>query len=386
MERPSKQWRWEVNLLGSKQINAFCMPGGKIAFYTGILDQLKLSDDEAAMIMGHEMAHALREHARARIAKSQGTGTLLSLGAQLLGLGQMGDLAANIGTQLLTLRFSREDETDADLVGLELAARGGYNPQAPSASGKKWDRPAAARAARAFCPPTLQAPSASSNCRPMCPKCRASINAPAADLAWGFLVTGLTQRAAFFTRAWWRAFRPGRTRINTRERLRIVIGSLLGILVTGLLCHLAGPDGARPALAGGAAGRQRRAGLCRAGQPDGAALERGGRQHPVGAGRHCGRARRAPAGLPRARGCPGVATAIALMLALRCLHPPGGATALMMVLGGVSDPVFAFYPVMLNSLLLVAVGIAYNNATRRAYPHTQLPPPGAAFRGARPAA
>ena len=126
----SKNWRWEVNLLGSKQINAFCMPGGKIAFYTGILEQLKLSDDEAAMIMGHEMAHALREHARARIAKSQGTGTLLSLGAQLLGLGQLGDVAASLGTQLLTLKFSREDESDADLVGLELAARGGYNPQA----------------------------------------------------------------------------------------------------------------------------------------------------------------------------------------------------------------------------------------------------------------
>ncbi len=126
----ARQWRWEVNLIGSKQINAFCMPGGKIAFYTGILDQLKLTDDEAAMIMGHEMAHALREHARARIAKSQGTGTILSLGAQLLGLGQLGDVAASIGTQLLTLRFSREDETDADLVGLEIAARGGYNPQA----------------------------------------------------------------------------------------------------------------------------------------------------------------------------------------------------------------------------------------------------------------
>ena len=126
----SRQWRWEANLLGSKQINALCMPGGKIAFYTGIMDQLKLTYDEAAMIMGHEMAHALREHARARIAKSQGTGTLLSIGAQLLGLGQLGDVAANLGTQLLTLRFSREDESDADLVGLELAARGGYNPQA----------------------------------------------------------------------------------------------------------------------------------------------------------------------------------------------------------------------------------------------------------------
>ena len=126
----ARGWKWEVNLLGSKEINAFCMPGGKIAFYTGILEQLKLTDDEAAMIMGHEMAHALREHARARIAKSQGTSTILSLGSQLLGLGQLGDMAASVGTQLLTLRFSRADETDADLVGLELAARGGYNPQA----------------------------------------------------------------------------------------------------------------------------------------------------------------------------------------------------------------------------------------------------------------
>ena len=136
----SRNWRWEVNLLASKQINAFCMPGGKIAFYTGILDQLGLTDDETAMVMGHEMAHALREHARARIAKSQGTGTLLSLGAQLLGLGQLGDVAASLGTQLLTLRFSREDETDADLVGLELSARAGYNPQASVSLWEKMGR------------------------------------------------------------------------------------------------------------------------------------------------------------------------------------------------------------------------------------------------------
>ncbi|RAR86486.1 Zn-dependent protease with chaperone function [Paracidovorax anthurii] len=126
----ARQWKWEVNLIGSKQINAFCMPGGKIAFYTGILDQLKLSDDEAAMVMGHEMAHALREHARARLAKSQATSIGLSLGAQLLGLGDLGNAAANLGTQLLTLKFSRGDETEADLVGLELAARGGFNPEA----------------------------------------------------------------------------------------------------------------------------------------------------------------------------------------------------------------------------------------------------------------
>jgi Zn-dependent protease with chaperone function len=136
----ARQWHWEVNLIGSKQINAFCMPGGKIAVFTGILDQLQLTEDETAMVVGHEMAHALREHARARIAKSQGTGTILSLGAQLLGLGQLGDVAASIGTQLLTLRFSREDEIDADLVGLELAARAGFNPDASISLWEKMGR------------------------------------------------------------------------------------------------------------------------------------------------------------------------------------------------------------------------------------------------------
>lgn len=126
----ARQWRWEVNLIGSSQVNAFCMPGGKIAFYTGILDQLKLTDDEAAMIMGHEMAHALREHARERIAKTQGTNLALRLGSQLLGLGDLGNVTASLGGQLLTLQFSRSDESDADLVGLELAARGGYQPSA----------------------------------------------------------------------------------------------------------------------------------------------------------------------------------------------------------------------------------------------------------------
>ena len=123
-------WKWEVNLIGSKQINAFVMPGGKIVFYTGILDQLQLTDDEIAMVMGHEMAYALREHARERLAKSQVTGMGLSLGAQLLGLGDMGNLAANLGTELLTLQYSRSDESEADLVGLEIAARAGYDPKA----------------------------------------------------------------------------------------------------------------------------------------------------------------------------------------------------------------------------------------------------------------
>ena len=126
----ASQWRWEVNLIGSKEINAFCMPGGKIAFYTGILEKLQLTDDEVAMVMGHEMAHALREHSREQMAKNSATSIGLSLGAQLLGLGDLGNLAAKMGTQLLSLRFSRSDESEADLVGLEIAARAGYNPQA----------------------------------------------------------------------------------------------------------------------------------------------------------------------------------------------------------------------------------------------------------------
>ena len=133
----ARQWRWEVNLIGSPQVNAFCMPGGKIAFYTGILDQLKLSEDETAMVMGHEMAHALREHARERIAKTQGTNLALRLGSQLLGLGDLGNAAAGLGGQLLSLQFSRSDESDADLVGLELAARGGYDPAAAVTLWKK---------------------------------------------------------------------------------------------------------------------------------------------------------------------------------------------------------------------------------------------------------
>lgn len=126
----ARDWNWEVNLIGSKQINAFCMPGGKIAFYTGILDQLKLTDDEVATVMGHEVAHALREHARERMGKTAATGIGASLLSQLLGLGELGQTVTNYGAQLLTLQFSRSDESEADLVGMELAARSGFDPRA----------------------------------------------------------------------------------------------------------------------------------------------------------------------------------------------------------------------------------------------------------------
>jgi predicted Zn-dependent protease len=126
----AKQWKWEVNLIASKQINAFCMPGGKIAFYSGILEQLKLNDDEVAQIMGHEIAHALREHARERMGKTAATRLGAGLLSSLLGLGSTGDTLLNMGGQLLTLRFSREDESESDLVGMDIAARAGYDPNA----------------------------------------------------------------------------------------------------------------------------------------------------------------------------------------------------------------------------------------------------------------
>ena len=126
----ARQWKWEVNLIGGKQANAFCMPGGKIAFFYGLLDQLQLSDDEVAMVMGHEIAHALREHARERIGKTAATRGAIEIGSALLGLGNGGRYLADMGGQLVTLKFGRDDESEADLVGMELAARAGYDPRA----------------------------------------------------------------------------------------------------------------------------------------------------------------------------------------------------------------------------------------------------------------
>jgi predicted Zn-dependent protease len=130
-------WQWEVNLIQAGNVNAFCMPGGKIAFFSGLIDKLNLTDDEIAIVAGHEIAHALREHGRERVAK----GSLLQLGANLgsaiFGLGQTGQMVVGQGAQLALLRFSREDETEADTVGLDLVARAGYDPRAGVALWRK---------------------------------------------------------------------------------------------------------------------------------------------------------------------------------------------------------------------------------------------------------
>jgi predicted Zn-dependent protease len=126
----SQAWTWEVNLFISDQVNAFCMPGGKIAFYTGIIEKLNLNDDEVATVMGHEIAHALREHARDRIAKAQLSNLGASVLSSALGLGNLGGQALGQGLQILGLSFSRADERDADLVGMDISARAGYDPRA----------------------------------------------------------------------------------------------------------------------------------------------------------------------------------------------------------------------------------------------------------------
>jgi predicted Zn-dependent protease len=127
----AREWKWEVNLIGSNQVNAFCMPGGKIAFYYGILKKLNLSDDEVAMVMGHEVSHPLREHARERISREYGQNLLLTVGMVALGVSgpaaQLGDM---LGQVTFSLPHGRTQETEADGMGLELMARAGYDPAA----------------------------------------------------------------------------------------------------------------------------------------------------------------------------------------------------------------------------------------------------------------
>ncbi len=128
----AQQWKWQVNLLQSGDVNAFCMPGGRIAFYTGIIDKLRLTDDEIAAVMGHEIAHALREHGRDRQSKATATGLASQLGGAALSAWLGVDVrgVANTVGQLAVLKFSRDEEREADLVGLDIAARSGYDPRA----------------------------------------------------------------------------------------------------------------------------------------------------------------------------------------------------------------------------------------------------------------
>ncbi len=129
-------WKWEVNVETSDQVNAYCMPGGKIMVYTGLIEKIKTTDDELAAVIGHEIAHALREHGRERMSLAYAQQGGLALLAAVIGSKRNAATGlalggAAMGTQLFfSLPNSRTQETEADRMGLELAARAGYNPNA----------------------------------------------------------------------------------------------------------------------------------------------------------------------------------------------------------------------------------------------------------------
>ena len=125
------KWAWEVNVISSAEVNAWCMPGGKMAVYTGLIEKLKVTDDELAAVMGHEIAHALREHGRERASQAAGQSILLGVAGAAVGLGQSSVQLAQIVTDVtFNLPNSREHEVEADRIGVELAARAGYDPRA----------------------------------------------------------------------------------------------------------------------------------------------------------------------------------------------------------------------------------------------------------------
>jgi predicted Zn-dependent protease len=147
--KDAEKWRWEVNLVSSKSVNAFCMPGGKIAFFTGILEQLQLTDDEVAVIMGHEAGHALLEHGRARMSEQVLKNVGISVAALVFNLGQISAEILNQAANLaVSLPYARGQESDADLVGMELAARAGYDPRAAAVVWQKMQKLAQAQAGR----------------------------------------------------------------------------------------------------------------------------------------------------------------------------------------------------------------------------------------------
>jgi predicted Zn-dependent protease len=124
-------WKWEVNVVTSKDVNAWCMPGGKIAFYTGLIERLQATDEEIAAVMGHEIAHALREHGRERASQAVAQGIGISVVGAVLGMsGGAQDLTQTVLDLTFNLPNSRTDEVEADRIGVELAARGGFDPRA----------------------------------------------------------------------------------------------------------------------------------------------------------------------------------------------------------------------------------------------------------------
>lgn len=122
-------WDWQVNVISDSTVNAWCMAGGKIVVYTGIIDSLRLTDGELAAVMGHEISHALREHSREQVSRSELASLGVSVISELAGFGTVGNTALELAAEYaLKLPFSRIQETEADNIGTELMARAGYDP------------------------------------------------------------------------------------------------------------------------------------------------------------------------------------------------------------------------------------------------------------------
>lgn len=127
----TRQWNWQLTLINAPILNASCAPGGKITFYTGIIEQLNLTDDEIAAIMGHEIAHALREHGRESLSQAMAQNAVTNIAMAAAGsYGSAISVANQAAQYILVLPNSRQNESEADAIGIELAARAGYDPQA----------------------------------------------------------------------------------------------------------------------------------------------------------------------------------------------------------------------------------------------------------------
>jgi predicted Zn-dependent protease len=129
--RDAPGWKWEINTLKTDDMNAYAMPGGKIMVYSGLVEKLNLTDAELAAVIGHEISHALREHTRERVSRAYAQQLALAGVAVVTGAGAGSlDLANQVASVTFQLPHSREQEAEADVMGLELMARAGYNPHA----------------------------------------------------------------------------------------------------------------------------------------------------------------------------------------------------------------------------------------------------------------
>lgn len=142
LNQTGQRFDWQLAVLKSDTVNAYVAPGGKVVFYTGIVNKLNLTNDEIAAVMGHEMTHALEEHAKSKIGAQAITNLAVGIGKSYAGnIGELGNAAIDFGSQVgIGLPYSRNLESRADYGGLMLMAKAGYNPNAAISLWEKMNR------------------------------------------------------------------------------------------------------------------------------------------------------------------------------------------------------------------------------------------------------